>query len=79
MRQRIGALLYDWPPFALHILRGDWVRIKNRAESIDSDERGVRCNWRFTSDLHIANVYPAAGRWLMRRALAQWPIAERDA
>jgi hypothetical protein len=67
-------LVYDWPPFALHMLRGDWVRIRNRNESIESDGRGVRCNWRYTSDLHIANVYPSAGAWLMRRALRDWPL-----
>lgn len=74
LRQRIGALVYDWPPFALHMLRGDWVRVHNRNESIESDGCGVRCLWRYTSDLHIANVYPSAGAWLMRRALRDWPI-----
>jgi hypothetical protein len=72
-------LVYDWPPFALNMLRGDWVRVHNRNESIEGDGRGVRCNWRYTSDLHIANVYPFAGAWLMRRALAQWPIVSADA
>jgi hypothetical protein len=67
-------LVYDWPPFALHMLRGDWVRVHNRNESIESDGRGVRCKWRYTSDLHIANVYPFAGAWLMRKALRDWPI-----
>jgi hypothetical protein len=71
-------LVYDWPPFALHMLRGDWVRIHNRDESIESDGRGVRCQWRYTSDLHIANVYPFAGAWLMRRALRDWPISRSD-
>src|ERR1043165_4445529 len=56
------------------MLRGDWVRVHNRNESIESDGRGVRCKWRYTSDLHIANVYPFAGAWLMRKALRDWPI-----
>lgn len=79
LRQTLGAIIYDWPPFALHMLRGDWLRIHNRAESIESNGRGVRCQWRFTSDLHIANVFPFTGAWLMRRALARWPMVLRDA
>ena len=78
LRQRIGALVYDWPPFAWHVLRGDWVRIHNRDESIESDGRGVRCQWRYTSDLHIAKAFPFAGAWLMRRALRDWPISRSD-
>src|ERR1043166_1753646 len=61
------------------MLRGDWLNIRNRRESIENNGRGVRCHWRFTSDLHIANVFPVAGAWLMRRTLKRWPIALRDA
>lgn len=74
IRQRFGAILYDWPRFLLHI-RGDWRQIRNRGESLTRDGRGVVCNWEYGSDLHIANVYPWAARWLMRRALADHPIA----
>ena len=34
-----------------------------------------RCDWVYASDLHLANVYPTAGRALMRRAFAEWPLA----
>ena len=74
LRQRAGALLYDWPRF----LRTPWVRMHNRGERISTDGRGVRCEWRFTSELHIANVFPAAGRRVMRRAFSQWPVELRD-
>ncbi|MBV8516504.1 MAG: hypothetical protein JO197_03780 [Acidobacteria bacterium] len=77
LRQRAGALVYDWPNFLRHI-GGDWTRIRNRDERIVSDGRGVRCEWAFTSNLHLPAVYPSAGHWLMRRALAQWPIAMRE-
>jgi len=77
LRHRLGALVYDWPRFLRHI-RGDWRLIRNRNETVTSDGRGVRCEWVYASDLHIANVYPAAGRALMRRAIADWPIGMAD-
>jgi hypothetical protein len=75
LRETIGALVYDWPPFALHMLRGDWLSVRNRDESIERDGRGVRCEWQFGNQLHIANVLPATGKRLMRVALERWPIA----
>jgi hypothetical protein len=77
LRHRLGALVYDWPRFLRHV-GGNWIRIRNRDETLTVDERGARCEWLYTSDLHIANVYPLAGRMLMRRAFRDWPIALRD-
>lgn len=77
LRHRLGALVYDWPRFVRHV-GGDWTLLCNRREAITSDGRGVRCDWVFASDLHIAKVYPIAARRLMRRAFGQWPIALRD-
>jgi hypothetical protein len=83
LRHIIGALLYDCAPFELR-LRGvgarsgkpePWLQIRNRNEAISTDQRGVRCDWRFASDLHIASVFPSASARLMRKALARWPIA----
>lgn len=65
--------MYDWLPFELR-LRRNWTHIRNRSECIDADASGVRCEWRWTSDLHIAAVFPSAGLRLMRAAFAQWPI-----
>lgn len=78
LRHRVGALIYDWPRFLRTVAFGDWLLMRNRGEVIAGDGRGVRCQWEFTSDLHIADVYPAAGRVLMRRALRRWPIVLRD-
>jgi hypothetical protein len=87
LRRTAGALLYDWVPFALR-MRGfgarpgkpePWLTIRNRDETISVNERGVECHWRFTSDLHIANVFPSTAPRLMRRSLERWPIATRDA
>lgn len=79
LRQRAGALLYDWPPFERRLRTGAWLEIRNRNERIVSDGRGVRCEWRYTSDLHIARVFRSAGARLMRRAFAEWPAVMRDA
>lgn len=79
LRQRAGALVYDWPQFERRLRSGAWLEIRNRNERIATDGRGVRCEWRFTSDLHIANVFRSAGARLMRRAFERWPIAMRDA
>ena len=73
LRHHLGALIHDWPRF-LAAMRGDWIRFRNRNERLSFDEHGTRCEWRFTSDLHIANVHPSAGRALMNRALRDWPI-----
>ena len=82
LRQRLGALVFDGPRFlAAMARRGGWVRFRNRDErlSIDAATGGARCEWVFSSDLHIANVFPPAGRALMRRALAEWPIESASA
>lgn len=86
LRQTIGALIYDWVPFesrmsGIGARKGrpePWLQIRNRNESIGMDDRGVRCHWRFATDLHISKVFPSTARRLMRHALARWPIAMRD-
>jgi hypothetical protein len=77
LRTHVGALVYDWPRFLRH-LPSAWVRICNRRERIEYDGRGARCEWLFTSTLHLADVYPVAGRWLMARALRDWPVILGD-
>ena len=86
LRRTIGALIYDWVPFELR-MRGlgaragqpePWLQIRNRNESISMNERGVQCNWRFASDLHISKVFPSTAARLMRKSLERWPIAMRD-
>jgi hypothetical protein len=73
LRHRAGALIHDWPRF----LRVPWLRMHNRNERVTHDERGVRCEWQFTSDLHIAKVFPSTGVRIMRKAFADWPIELR--
>ena len=80
LRQRIGALLYEGPRFLRTWLpsspgeRNPWTAIRNRRERITPGDRGYRCEWQWTSELHIAKVFPSTGLALMKRALADWPI-----
>lgn len=77
LRRRLGALIYDWPRFLRHAA-GDWTRLRNRNERLTRDAHGARCEWEYSSELHIANVYPATSRWLLRLALRDWPVELRD-
>ncbi len=57
--------------------RGGWTRFHNRNErvTVDLATGGVRCEWRFTSELHLCNVSPFAARVLFHRSLRDWPIS----
>ncbi len=63
--------------------RRGWVRYRNRNErlTIDPKTGGARCEWIYTSDLHLCAVYPFTARWLLQKTTAEWPIesAERPA
>lgn len=77
-KRKLGALRYDWPRFRRHMRRGEWHLLHNRAETITVDAHGVRCEWEFTSELHIANVFPRLGSRVMSAAFDQWPIKLSD-
>jgi hypothetical protein len=79
LRRRVGALIHDWPRYRQVRASGHWELMHNRDETVTADGRGVFCPWEFTSDLHIANVFPSTGAALMRMALSQWPVVMRDA
>jgi hypothetical protein len=79
LRRRIGALLYEFPIYLRTAVRGRWTLLRNRREVIATDGRGVRCEWEFTSDLHLARVFPRLGRQIMNVAFREWPISLRDA
>jgi hypothetical protein len=75
-KRKIGAVAYDWPRF-LRSMTGRWTTMRNRNEAIRIDPAtgGAHCDWTFTSDLHIASVYPFTARWLLQRASRDWPFA----
>lgn len=80
LRTRLGALAYDVPRYVASMAGPTrWLHMRNRRESTSFDGRGVTCHWEFTSDLHLAKVFPSMGARLMAKAFAQWPIALADA
>ena len=79
LRTIAGALLYDWPHYARAMRRRDWLGLHNRHEVIERDAVGVRPRWQFTSELHIANVFPSTARVILREAARDWPIVLSDA
>jgi hypothetical protein len=80
LRTKLGAAIMDWPRFEIG-LRNDWTRIRNRQERLEvsPDGLGVACRWQWTSDLHVAKVFPSLAARLMHRALEDWPICFADA
>lgn len=87
LRHKLGAIAYDLPRFAwaMRPVRSKsanaapWAYFCNRNERllVDPNRQGVTCDWQWTSDLHIAKVFPPLGLYLMRRALRDWPIRLR--
>ncbi len=78
LRRRLGALALDGPR-ALRdlLLPGRWPRLRNRGDrlTLDPEGRGARCEGEYSRSLHFCDVFPRAGNWLLRRALAEWPVA----
>ncbi len=84
LRQKLGALAYDLPRFAWAMRPSQanalgaapWVYLCNRNERLIAEphQPGAACDWQWTSDLHLAKVFPSIGRRLMKRALHDWPI-----
>jgi glycosyltransferase involved in cell wall biosynthesis len=84
LKQKLGAIIYDLPGYVKAMRRtsrktedAPWLLIRNRNERLVQDERGIgaQCDWQWTSDLHVAKVFPRVGLNLMRRTLRDWPIA----
>lgn len=81
MRAIAGTVLHDWPRFlACCSTSGGWGRMGNRDDRLSHapDGIGVRCDWEYTRQLHLCDVFPSTGRWLMRQALRQWPLRLRE-
>jgi len=78
----LGVVFKDVPRHlvALSSNANRYLAICNRAERLEPapDRSGYRCNWQWTSDLHAPKVFPALGRRLMQRALADHPIHNAD-
>ena len=82
LRRQIGALVFDrprfaWPLFIAGRRSTRWLEFRNRGERIvpAADGRAFGCDWRWTSDLNVAKVFPGLARALVQRALRAWPLA----
>ena len=85
MRRQMGTLALDRPLFAWPLLAPagtarKWNRFHNRSERLIPNHSGpgFDCDWRWTSDLTVAKVFPWLGVRLLRAALAEWPIGIRN-
>ena len=84
LKHQLGACIFDlprflWatkPQFFRRTQTENWVFNRNRDERLITGPQGlgVQCDWQWTSDLYIAQVFPLLGRGLMKRALRDHPI-----
>jgi hypothetical protein len=88
VKQKMGVILLDWLRYEkglrhenrnsmVHYL---WVDLCNRNEKLERapEGPGVKCLWKWTSDLHAPKVFPSLGIRLMKRAFEDWPVVFRD-
>jgi hypothetical protein len=88
VRRNAAGWLLDAPRYGLPLhaprlarrLGRSWIDLHNRGERLvrDVEQRGVRCDWPWTSHLYYCECEPEVGRQLMRVALEEWPVAFRD-
>lgn len=87
LKQYLGALLFDLPIYLFKLLpalnnnsTNSWVGIRNRKERLipSANGEGVKCNWQWTSALHLPKVFPVFGKWLLNRAFKDYPIIFAD-
>lgn len=80
-KRRLGTLAFDRPRLAWPLLRPGgagrrWRGFQNRGEGLvpNPNGDGYDCDWRWTSDLTLARVFPSAGRRLLAAALTDQPV-----
>ncbi len=84
LRANCAGILFDAPRYALALrtprlgraLERSWETLHNRGERLSRDplQRGLRCQWRWTSSLRYCALRPQVGLQLLQRALAEWPL-----
>jgi glycosyltransferase involved in cell wall biosynthesis len=81
LKTELGALLIDAPRLLYRLCRRrGWRFMRNRADQliVAPDGSGVACDWAFTRTLHIADVFPRTGDWLLQQALRDWPMRRQS-
>jgi len=84
IKQKVGCWLNErwrlemvlrWPKLAGHLGIGPWQRLRNRHEVIEVQQDAVSCEWRDSSMLTVAKMFPDCGARLCRGAAAEWPFS----
>lgn len=78
LRLRAGALLYDWPRYRRSLRDQAWIAMRNRNERLTPLGAGMKCEWKYSSELHLPRVFPRTGSRLLAAAFAQWPVSLRE-
>jgi len=87
LKKKIGAIIYDLPRF-MWAMRpswlfshgiAPWLYVRNRNEQLatNNEKTGIFCDWQWTSDLYLTNVFNFTARLLMKKALQDWPIVKQ--
>ena len=83
LRRIVGTFMHDWPWFFWATCTRSknprsvrWIRMRNRQDRLipGADGIGIQCDWEYTRPIHLCKVFPTTGRWLMKRALHDWPV-----
>ena len=83
IKKYIGAILFDLPNYLLGMRPGKredsiqpWILIRNRDENLQTinQSEGAACDWKWTTDLYLPKVFPIFGKWLLQRAIRDYPI-----
>ncbi len=84
LRQYLAALVLEVPTYCYYLVRSRpisespaWLYIHNRGEALEPHENhiGLKCNWKWTSDLYLPKVFPVFAKRLFAKALNTFPIA----
>lgn len=78
LRQRIGGLIFDAPLYLYYLNRKSvnggpaWLQIRNREQELETSEApfGVKCKWKWTSDLYFPKIFPSFAGKLFSKALS---------
>jgi len=82
LKQRIGALLLDAPRYLYYLNRESiggghaWLQIRNRDQKLETSDKpfGVKCKWKWTSDLYLPKIFPYFSTKLFSKALGSYPF-----
>lgn len=76
-RRTVGAVILDVPPALSALQKGEWVRLRNRADVTTQIDvpLATRVLSDKTSTLHVCDVFPGIGARLLRVAARQWSFS----